>query len=67
MVLIWLFTVCFVAFGILMWVIATYGNSPYPGVDLNQVYGLIEKGYRMEIPEGCPEAAHQLMLQCKCF
>ena len=52
------------AFGILMWEIATYGMSPYPGHDLNQVYGFIEKGLRMECPSGCPEPAYQLMLDC---
>ena len=48
-----------------MWEIATYGMSPYPGHDLNQVYGFIEKGLRMECPPGCPEPAYNLMLDCK--
>ncbi|XP_057290035.1 tyrosine-protein kinase ABL1-like [Hydractinia symbiolongicarpus] len=52
------------AFGILLWEIATYGMSPYPGRDLNQVYGLIEQGYRMECPEGCPDPVYKLMLDC---
>ena len=34
------------AFGILLWEIATYGMSPYPGVDLTDVYHLLEKDYR---------------------
>jgi len=55
------------AFGILMWEIATYGMSPYPGNDLSQVYGLIEKGYRMQCPDGCPEPTYTLMLDCKFF
>lgn len=32
------------AFGILLWEIATYGMSPYPGVDLTDVYHMLEKG-----------------------
>ncbi len=40
------------AFGILLWEIATYGMSPYPGVELTDVYQLLESGYRMECPPG---------------
>ncbi|XP_035301896.1 tyrosine-protein kinase ABL1 isoform X3 [Cricetulus griseus] len=49
------------AFGVLLWEIATYGMSPYPGIDLSQVYELLEKDYRMERPEGCPEKVYELM------
>lgn len=52
------------AFGILLWEIATYGSSPYPGLDLQHVYGKLEKGYRMERPEGCPLDVYNLMLNC---
>ncbi|XP_076264999.1 tyrosine-protein kinase Abl isoform X5 [Rhynchophorus ferrugineus] len=52
------------AFGILLWEIATYGMSPYPGVDLTDVYHMLEKGYRMEIPPGCPPKIYDLMKQC---
>ncbi|KOB65895.1 Uncharacterized protein OBRU01_22000 [Operophtera brumata] len=31
------------AFGVLLWEIATYGMSPYPGVDLADVYHMLEK------------------------
>lgn len=54
------------AFGVLLWEIATYGMSPYPGIDLSQVYELLEKDYRMERPEGCPEKVYELMRACKC-
>ncbi|KYM96644.1 Tyrosine-protein kinase Abl [Cyphomyrmex costatus] len=52
------------AFGILLWEIATYGMSPYPGVDLTDVYHMLEKGYRMECPPGCPTKVYDLMRQC---
>ncbi|XP_012530420.1 tyrosine-protein kinase Abl isoform X2 [Monomorium pharaonis] len=52
------------AFGILLWEIATYGMSPYPGVDLTDVYHMLEKGYRMECPPGCPSKVYELMRQC---
>jgi len=52
------------AFGVLLWELATYGMSPYPGVDLTEVYHLLERGYRMESPPGCPSNVYQLMKQC---
>ena len=36
------------AFGILLWEIATYGMSPYPGVELTDVYQVRER--RSEVP-----------------
>ncbi|KAK9500975.1 hypothetical protein O3M35_002120 [Rhynocoris fuscipes] len=38
--------------------------SPYPGVDLTEVYHMLEKGYRMECPPGCPPKIYDLMRQC---
>lgn len=52
------------AFGILLWEIATYGMSPYPGIDLTDVYHTLETGYRMECPPGCPPRVYDLMQQC---
>ena len=54
-----------VAFGVLLWELATYGMSPYPGVDLTEVYHLLEKGYRMERPAGCPANVYDLMMRCE--
>lgn len=48
----------------LLWEIATYGVSPYPGVDLTNVYHLLESGYRMDCPQGCPPTVYELMKQC---
>ncbi|TNN10883.1 Tyrosine-protein kinase transforming protein isoform 1 [Schistosoma japonicum] len=52
------------AFGVVLWELVTYGLSPYPGVELHDVYHLLEKGYRMERPHGCPEAVYSIMLRC---
>ncbi|EDW34780.1 GL12720 [Drosophila persimilis] len=38
--------------------------SPYPGIDLTDVYHKLEKGYRMERPPGCPPEVYDLMRQC---
>lgn len=52
------------AFGVLLWEIATYGMSPYPGIDLTDVFHKLESGYRMERPNGCPPEVYDLMRQC---
>ncbi|XP_070499809.1 tyrosine-protein kinase Abl isoform X1 [Chironomus tepperi] len=52
------------AFGVLLWEIATYGMSPYPGIDLTDVYHRLESGYRMDIPPGCPPEVYELMRKC---
>ena len=55
----------YIAFGVLLWELATYGISPYPGLDLSQVYDKLSIGYRMPAPEGCPDEVHELMKKCK--
>lgn len=52
------------SFGVLLWEIATYGMTPYPGVELSEVFYTINSGHRMGRPTGCPEPIHQLMQQC---
>ena len=52
------------AFGVLLWEIATYGMAPYPGVELSEVYGKLEAGYRMQCPDNCPQPIYDLMQQC---
>ena len=55
---------CILAFGVLLWELATCGMSPYPGVELSQLYELLETGYRMQCPEGCPPPLYDLMRPC---
>ncbi|XP_048773677.1 tyrosine-protein kinase ABL1-like isoform X2 [Ostrea edulis] len=52
------------AFGVLLWELATYGMSPYPGVELTEVYHLLERQYRMDRPAGCPANVYELMMRC---
>ena len=52
------------AFGILLWEIATFGKTPYPGLDLFSVLDKLESGYRMPSPEGCPKPVYELMRDC---
>ena len=47
--------------GVLPWELATYQMLRYPEVELSQVYELLETGYRMQSPEGCPPPVYDLM------
>lgn len=38
--------------------------SPYPGVELTDVYHMLESGYRMECPTGCPNKVYAVMQDC---
>ena len=61
----WHFTSILTAFGVLLWELATYGMSPYPGIDLSQVYEMLESGYRMPCPDGCPQEVYDMMKKCE--
>lgn len=52
------------AFGVLLWELATYGMTPYPGIELHDVYVYLEKGNQMGRPAGCPDNIYELMKQC---
>ncbi|KAI6648451.1 Tyrosine-protein kinase ABL1-like [Oopsacas minuta] len=52
------------AFGILLWELATYGMTPYPGIDLPMVFEILERGERMLQPDGCPDPIYELMHEC---
>ncbi|XP_071841069.1 ephrin type-B receptor 1-B-like isoform X3 [Apostichopus japonicus] len=50
--------------GIVMWEIMSYGERPYWNWPNQDVIKAVEKGYRLPPPMDCPEAIHQLMLDC---
>ncbi|XP_028026650.1 tyrosine-protein kinase CSK-like isoform X2 [Bombyx mandarina] len=49
------------SFGILLWEIYSFGRVPYPRIPLAEVVRHVERGYRMEAPEGCPPGPYELM------
>lgn len=51
------------SFGILLWEIYSFGRVPYPRIPLADVVKHVEKGYKMEAPEGCPPEVYEMMRQ----
>ncbi|XP_077274013.1 protein kinase receptor Ret oncogene [Temnothorax americanus] len=52
------------SFGVLLWELVTLGASPYPGVDVHNLYNLLKAGYRMEKPSNCSQQLYRLMVSC---
>ncbi|XP_070542818.1 tyrosine-protein kinase CSK-like [Ptychodera flava] len=52
------------SYGILLWETYSFGRVPYPRVPLADVVAHVERGYRMEAPEGCPDPVYRIMLHC---
>lgn len=52
------------SFGVLLWELVTLGASPYPGVDVHNLYNLLKAGYRMEKPSNCSQQLYKLMISC---
>ncbi|KAM4676546.1 tyrosine-protein kinase CSK [Discoglossus pictus] len=52
------------SFGILLWEIYSFGRVPYPRIALKDVVPRVEKGYKMDAPDGCPQVVYDVMKQC---
>ncbi|KAI5617592.1 tyrosine-protein kinase CSK [Silurus asotus] len=52
------------SYGILLWEIYSFGRVPYPRIPLKDVVPRVEKGYKMEAPDGCPPVVYDIMKQC---
>jgi len=52
------------AYGVVLWELFSYGKNPYPGVANMEIPKLIESGYRLDNPNGCPDNIRELMLSC---
>ncbi|XP_046850988.1 fibroblast growth factor receptor 4-like isoform X2 [Xenia sp. Carnegie-2017] len=52
------------SFGVVVWEIVTFGGTPYPGIPLENLFELLENGFRMEQPVNCPEEFYNMLLRC---
>lgn len=52
------------SFGILLWEIYSFGRVPYPRIPLKDVVPRVEKGYKMDPPDGCPAIVYEVMKKC---
>ncbi|XP_037541647.1 tyrosine-protein kinase SRK2 [Nematolebias whitei] len=52
------------SFGILLYEIMTFGQTPYPGMSNMQAVQWLAKGRRMSCPPNCPTVLHKIMMNC---
>uniref|UniRef100_A0A674CKT1 Tyrosine-protein kinase n=1 Tax=Salmo trutta TaxID=8032 RepID=A0A674CKT1_SALTR len=52
------------SFGILLTEIISYGRTPYPGMTNPEVIRSLERGYRMQRTDSCPQELYDVMLEC---
>ncbi|NXR50343.1 EPHB2 protein, partial [Hippolais icterina] len=52
------------SYGIVMWEVMSFGERPYWDMTNQDVINAIEQDYRLPPPMDCPNALHQLMLDC---
>ncbi len=52
------------SYGVLCWEIFSRGGTPYQGMTNTRAREMLDSGYRMPAPDGCPEEIYQLMLRC---
>uniref|UniRef100_A0A8C6SFL2 Tyrosine-protein kinase n=1 Tax=Neogobius melanostomus TaxID=47308 RepID=A0A8C6SFL2_9GOBI len=52
------------SFGILLYEIMTFGQTPYPGMTNYQVVHKIVEGFRMPSPANCPKVFYEIMSDC---
>ncbi|KAI8437751.1 hypothetical protein MSG28_011985 [Choristoneura fumiferana] len=55
------------SFGVLMWEIMTFGNTPYAQIPVHYLYNYLRMGKRMEKPANCGQEVYDLMRHCCSF
>ena len=52
------------SFGVLMWEVMSFGQTPYGDTDNFTIIDELQKGYRLPAPDSCPSVIYTLMLSC---
>ncbi|XP_052003382.1 tyrosine-protein kinase Lyn-like [Xyrauchen texanus] len=52
------------SFGVLIYETVTYGKTPYAGLSNSEVMVKVQRGYRMQCPENCPQELYDFMKMC---
>ncbi|XP_070547504.1 fibroblast growth factor receptor-like [Ptychodera flava] len=52
------------SYGILLWEIFSFGINPYRGMNLKDVVSNVQQGYRLPMPNKCPEDVYSIMQKC---
>ena len=52
------------SFGVVLYEIISYGQSPYPGMNNYELLERLQTGYRMSYPRSCPKRLYSIMLDC---
>ncbi|RDD37197.1 Tyrosine-protein kinase CSK [Trichoplax sp. H2] len=52
------------SYGILLWELFSYGCQPYPQRSEDEILGLVEGGFRLDCPKGCPTNMYDIITSC---
>ncbi|XP_068123722.1 receptor tyrosine-protein kinase erbB-3 [Hyperolius riggenbachi] len=52
------------SYGVTLWEMMTFGDEPYPGIQMSEVPDLLEKGERLPQPPICTIDVYMVMVKC---
>nr|XP_032638827.1 fibroblast growth factor receptor 3-like [Chelonoidis abingdonii] len=52
------------SFGVLLWEIFTWGESPYPGIPSEKIFNFLKEGNRLDKPANCTHDLYMIMKEC---